>query len=152
MRNISPRGGLVGYWQFVCLFLLLLFVCLYVFVFLAWLLKCCVVTELIVIKHANKKKEKALFFIILRQMRVFVIREDSLIFIKKVFKMFNFLCGKSQWWRGNFETRAMLVCRSNGQHSHENESRAEIRREPFLLAVFVLDKTCLYKWYSSCLM
>ena len=38
-----------------------------------------------------------------------------------------------------------------GQHSHENESRTEIRREPFIRAVLVLDKTCSYKWYSSCL-
>ena len=25
----------------------------------------------------------------------------------------------------------------------------EIRREPFIRAVLVLDKTCSYKWYSS---
>ena len=45
--------------------------------------------------------------------------------------------------------RTMLDCRCYGQYSHENESRAEIRREPFIQAIFVLDYTCLYKWYSS---
>ena len=49
--------------------------------------------------------------------------------------------------RRNFETRAMLDCRCYGQHSHKNESRTEIRREP--RAVFVLDKTFSYKWSSS---
>ena len=43
----------------------------------------------------------------------------------------------------------MLDCCSYGQHSHKNESRTEISREPFIRAVFVLDKTCSYKWYSS---
>ena len=43
----------------------------------------------------------------------------------------------------------MLDCHCYGQHSHENESRAEIRRKPFIQAVFVLDKICSYKWYSS---
>ena len=43
----------------------------------------------------------------------------------------------------------MLDCRCYGQHSRENESRTEIRREPFIRAVFVLDKTCSYKWSSS---
>ena len=43
----------------------------------------------------------------------------------------------------------ILDCRCYGQHSHENESRTEIRREPFIRAVLVLDKTCSYKWYSS---
>ena len=43
----------------------------------------------------------------------------------------------------------MLDCRCYGQHSHKNKkSRAEIRREPFIRAVFVLDYTCSYKWYS----
>ena len=41
-----------------------------------------------------------------------------------------------------------LDCRCYGQHSHKNKSRAEIRREPFIRAVFVLDYTCSYKWYS----
>ena len=50
------------------------------------------------------------------------------------------------------ENGATLDCRCYGQHSHENESRTEIRREPFIRAVLVLDKTCLYKWYSSRLM
>ena len=45
--------------------------------------------------------------------------------------------------------RATLDCRCDGQHSHENESSAEKRCEPFIRAVFVLDKTCSYKWYSS---
>ena len=45
--------------------------------------------------------------------------------------------------------RQLLDCHCYGQHSHENESRAEIRRKPFIQAVFVLDKTCSYKWYSS---
>ena len=35
--------------------------------------------------------------------------------------------------------RAMLDCHCYGQHSHENESRTEIRREPFIRAVLVLD-------------
>ena len=43
----------------------------------------------------------------------------------------------------------MLDCRCYGQHSHENESKTEIRREPLIRAVLVLDKTCSYKWYSS---
>ena len=43
----------------------------------------------------------------------------------------------------------MLDCRCYGQHSRENESRTEIGREPFIRAVFVLDKTCPYKWSSS---
>ena len=43
----------------------------------------------------------------------------------------------------------LVGCRCYGQHSHENESRTEIRREPFIRAVLVLDKTCSYKWYSS---
>ena len=43
----------------------------------------------------------------------------------------------------------MLDCRCYGQHSHENKSRAEIRQEPFIRAVFILDYTCSYKWYSS---
>ena len=42
----------------------------------------------------------------------------------------------------------MLDCRCYGKHSHKNKSRAEIRREPFIRAVFVLDYTCSYKWYS----
>ena len=42
----------------------------------------------------------------------------------------------------------MLDCSCYGQHSHKNKSRAEIRREPFIQAVFVLDYTCSYKWYS----
>ena len=42
----------------------------------------------------------------------------------------------------------MLHCHCYGQHSHENESRAEIRRKLFIQAVFVLDKTCSYKWHS----
>ena len=29
------------------------------------------------------------------------------------------------------------------------QSRTEIRREPFIRAALVLDKTCSYKWYSS---
>ena len=36
VRNISPRGGLVGYWQFVCLFVCFcccLFVCFFMFLF-----------------------------------------------------------------------------------------------------------------------
>ena len=45
--------------------------------------------------------------------------------------------------------RATLDCRCYGQHSHENESRTEIRREQFKRAVVVLDKTFSYKWYSS---
>ena len=43
---------------------------------------------------------------------------------------------------------ATLDCRCYGQHLHENESRTEIRCEPFVRAVLVLDKTCSYKWYS----
>ena len=31
-------------------------------------------------------------------------------------------------------------------HSHENESTTEIRREPLIRAVLVLDKTGSYKW------
>ena len=54
-------------------------------------------------------------------------------------------------WCRNFETRTMLDCHCYGQHSHKNESRTEIRCKPFIWAVFVLDKTCLYKWCSSCL-
>ena len=42
----------------------------------------------------------------------------------------------------------MLDCHCYEQHSHKNKSRAEIRREPFIPAVFVLDYTCSYKWYS----
>ena len=42
----------------------------------------------------------------------------------------------------------MLDCHCYEQHSHKNKSRAEIRREPFIRAVFVLDYTCSYKWYS----
>ena len=38
---------------------------------------------------------------------------------------------------------------ATGNILHENESRTEIRREPFIRAVLVLDKTCSYKWYSS---
>ena len=45
----------------------------------------------------------------------------------------------------------MLDCHCYEQHSHKNKSRAEIRREPFIRAVFVLDYTCSYKWYSLCL-
>ena len=45
--------------------------------------------------------------------------------------------------------RATLNCRCYGQRSHENKSRTEIRREPFIRAVLVLNKTCSYKWYSS---
>ena len=37
----------------------------------------------------------------------------------------------------------MLDCRCYGQHLHENESRTEIRLEPFIRAVLVLDKTRL---------
>ena len=47
------------------------------------------------------------------------------------------------FWRATFD------CRCYGQHSQENESGTEIRREPFIRAVLVLDKTCSYKWYSS---
>ena len=84
---------------------------------------------------------------ILRQMRVFHgIREDSPIFIKKVFKILPLL--QIATWRSNFETRTMLDCLCYGQHSHENESRIEIRREPFIRALFVLDKTCSYEWYN----
>ena len=43
----------------------------------------------------------------------------------------------------------MLDCHCYGKHSHKNESRTEIRCEPFIRAVFILDKTCLYKWCSS---
>ena len=43
----------------------------------------------------------------------------------------------------------MLDCHFYGQHSHENKSRTEIRREPFTRAVLVLDKTFSYKWQSS---
>ena len=39
--------------------------------------------------------------------------------------------------------------KNENKHSHENESRTEIRREPFIRAVLVLDKTRSYKWYSS---
>ena len=42
----------------------------------------------------------------------------------------------------------MLDCHCYEQHSHKNKSRAEIRREPFIRAFFVLDYTCSYKWYS----
>ena len=49
-------------------------------------------------------------------------------------------------WRRNFERRAVLDCRCYGQHSYENESRTEIRTEPFIRAVFVLDKTCSYNF------
>ena len=42
-----------------------------------------------------------------------------------------------------------MDCCCYGQLSHENESRTEIKREPFIRAVLVLDKTCSYKWYSS---
>ena len=52
-------------------------------------------------------------------------------------------------WCRNFETRSMLDCHCYGQQSHKNESRTEIRRKPLIWAVFVLDKTCLYKWCSS---
>ena len=52
-------------------------------------------------------------------------------------------------WCRNFETRPMLDCHCYGQQSHKNESRTEIRRKPLIWAVFVLDKTCLYKWCSS---
>ena len=92
--------------------------------------------------------KRALFFIIMRQMRVFVITEDSPIFIKKVFKILPLWQIMDYPYR-NFETRTMLDCRCYGQHSHENESGTEIRREPFIRTVFVLDKTCSYKWYSS---
>ena len=49
------------------------------------------------------------------------------------------------------ENGATLDCRCYGQHSHENDSRTDIRREPFIRAVLVLDKTCSHKWYSSSL-
>ena len=69
-------------------------------------------------------------------------RKDSPIFIKKVFKILPLW--QIATWRRNFERRAVLDCRCYGQHSHENESRTEIRSEPFIRAVFVLDKTCSY--------
>ena len=100
------------------------------------------------IKHTHK--ESIVFLIILRQMRVFVIREDSPLFIKKVFKILPLR--QVTTWHCNFETRAILDCRCYEQYSQENESRTEIRREPFIRAAFVLDKTYLYKWYSSRLM
>ena len=49
-------------------------------------------------------------------MRVFVIREDSPIFIKEVFKILPLW--QITTWRRNFETRDMLDCRCYGQHSH----------------------------------
>ena len=45
--------------------------------------------------------------------------------------------------------RKFLARQVGLQHSHENESRTEIRRKPFIRVVLVLDKTCSYKWYSS---
>ena len=38
---------------------------------------------------------------------------------------------------------------ATGNIQIENEARTEIRREPFIRAVLVLDKTRSYKWYSS---
>ena len=90
----------------------------------------------------HQQKKESIFFIILRQKRVFVIRENSSIFIKKVFKILPL--SQIATWRRNFETRAMLDCHCYGQHLHENKPRTEIRREPFIRAVFILEKTCSY--------
>ena len=90
----------------------------------------------------HQQKKESIFFIILRQKRVFVIRENSSIFIKKVFKILPL--SQIATWRRNFETCAMLDCHCYGQHLHENKPRTEIRREPFIRAVFILEKTCSY--------
>ena len=92
------------------------------------------------INHTNKKKRA--FFLKRGQKRVFVIRENSSIFIKKVFKILPL--SQIATWRRNFETCAMLDCHCYGQHLHENKPRTEIRREPFIRAVFILEKTCSY--------
>ena len=55
--------------------------------------------------------------------------------------------GNPQDLAGKFSRH--VGCRCCGQHSHENEATTLIRREPFMRAVFVLNKTCLYKCYSS---
>ena len=60
--------------------------------------------------------KKALFYIILRQMTVFVIRQDSPIFSKRSSKYC--LCGMNATWRRNFEMHAMLDCHCYGQHSY----------------------------------
>ena len=78
--------------------------------------------------HTQTNKQTKIehcFFIILRQMRVFVIREDSSIFIKKVFKILPLR--QIATWRRNFETRAMLDCRCYGQHSRvKNRNKTRI--------------------------
>ena len=90
------------------------------------------------------------FLLLYKERAIADLLEDSPIFIKKVFKILP-LRQIATWCR-NFERRSILDCRWYGQHSDENESRTEIRCEPFIPAVFVLNKTCSYKWHSSLLM
>ena len=67
------------------------------------------------------------FLLLGKEWAVADLLEDSTIFVKKVFTIFALRQIAAR--RPKFETRAMLDCRCYGQHSHENESRTEIRRE-----------------------
>ena len=89
------------------------------------------------------------FFIILRQMRVFLIREDSPFFIKKSLKNIASAAKRNtspQLWNARDVGLPSLRATFSWKRV-----KNRIRRESFLRAVFVLDKTCSYKWYSSVL-